>query len=86
VPQDRKTRIVLNNLELVRADIERTVEESDDKERWRERVRGVLMYHLTAIYEEGAGYTKDLETSIAILRNQVEYLKKQIVLKDTKND
>lgn len=85
MPKDRRTRIILNNLELVRADIERTVEESDDKERWREQVRGVIMYHLGCLYDEGAGYTKDLETSIAILRNQVEYLKNQIqLLKDPK--
>jgi len=78
VVRDRKTRIVLNNLELIRADIERTIEESDDKERWREQVRGVLMYHLSCMYDEGSGYTKDLETSIAILRNQVAYLKKSL--------
>jgi hypothetical protein len=80
VPQDRRTRVILNNLESVRADIERTVEESDDKERWRERVRGVLMYHLGNLYDEGAGYTKDLETSVSILRNQVDQLKQQLAL------
>lgn len=84
MPQDRRTRIVLNNLELVRADVERTVEESNDKDRWREAVRGVLMYHLGCLYDEGAGYTKDLETSVSILRNQVEYLKKQLAAKDPK--
>ena len=78
MPQDRKTRIVLNHLEMVRADIERTVDQSDEREKWREAVRGVLMYWLSNLYEEGAGYTKDLETSLAILRNQVEYLKKQL--------
>jgi len=78
VVQDRKTRIVLNNLELIRADIERSVEQSDNKDQWRESVRGVLIYHLSSIYDEGSGYTKDLETSLAILRNQVVYLKKQL--------
>lgn len=86
MPRDRKTRIVLNNLELIRADIERTIDDSDDRDRWRESVRGVLMYHLSAMYEEGAGYTKDLETSIAILRNQVAYLKKQIAPKVADDD
>lgn len=77
MPPDRKTRIILNHLEMVRAEIERTVEQSDDRDQWRESVRGVLMYWLGCLYDEGAGYTKDLETSIAILRNQVDYLKKQ---------
>jgi hypothetical protein len=76
--QDRKTRIVLNNLEMVIADLERTIDQSDSKERWREAARGVLMHWLSTLYEEGAGYTKDLETSMAILRNQVDYLKKKI--------
>ncbi len=78
VPQDRKTRIILNNLEIVRADIERTIENTDDREQWREAVRGSLMYHLGCLYDEGAGYTKDLETSVAILRDQVKHLKAQL--------
>lgn len=76
--QDRKTRIVLNHVDMVRADIERTVEQSADRDAWREAVRGVLMYWLINLYDEGAGYTKDLETSLAILRIQVDYLKKQL--------
>lgn len=78
MPQDRKTRIVLNHLEMVVADIERTIDKSDSREKWRDVCRGVLMHWLICLYEEGAGYTKDLETSLAILRNQVDYLKKQI--------
>lgn len=82
MPQDRKTRMVLNHLEIVVSDIERTIDKSDTREKWREACRGILMHWLSSLYEEGAGYTKDLETSLAILRNQVSYLKKQIDSKD----
>lgn len=74
--------MILNHLEMVRADIERTVVNSDDQDKWREAVRGVLIYWLGQLYDEGAGYTKDLETSLSILRNQVEYLKKQLADKE----
>lgn len=77
MPMDRKTRAALNHLDMVIADIERTIDQSESREKWREAMRGVMVHWLAVLYEEGAGHTKDLETSLAILRNQVEQLRKQ---------
>ena len=77
MPTNRKMRTVLNHLEMVRTDIERTIDQSDNRDQWREIVRGVLVYWLSSLYDEGAGYTKDLETSLAILHDQIDGLKKQ---------
>ena len=63
-------------LDSVREAIERTIDDSDSRQHWRVLVKGVLVYWLGELYEEGSGYTKDLETSIAVLRKQVESLKK----------
>jgi aspartate-semialdehyde dehydrogenase len=68
--------VVLNHFEAVRVDIEKTIEQSETREQWRDAVRGVLLYWLGQLYDEGAGYTKDLETSVGILRRQIEQLKK----------
>ena len=81
MPQDRKTRVILNHLEAVIEDIEKTIEKSHTREEWRVEVRGVLLYWLGCIYDEGAGYTKDLETSVHILRVQLDSLKKQLLAK-----
>ena len=73
---DRRTLAVYASLESAREAVERTVNESNSREHWRALVKGVLIYWLGELYEEGAGYTKDLETSIAVLRKQVESLKR----------
>lgn len=66
---------VLARLELVRADIESTIDQSDNRTHWRNLVRGVLIHWLSEMYEEGAGYTADMETSLAIAKRHVQQLK-----------
>jgi hypothetical protein len=72
---DRRTALVLNHLETVRADIEHSIDQSDSREHWRSLVRGVLLHWLGQVFDEGVGHQKDLQTSIEILQEQVKQLR-----------
>jgi hypothetical protein len=74
---DRKTKAVFYNLETVRADVERTIDNSESREHWRSLVRGVLMHWLGELFDDGLGYVKDLESALDISRKQVLELKRQ---------
>jgi hypothetical protein len=75
VPVDRRTRVVLNHLEAVCDALEEAIHKSATQDEWRDASRGVLLYWLGILYDEGAGYTKDLETSLSILRTQLEKIR-----------
>lgn len=70
--EDRKSRAVFYNLETARADIERTIDDSDSREHWRTLVPGVLTHWLGLMYDEGVGTTADLESAVNILRQQLD--------------
>jgi hypothetical protein len=74
---DRRTKAVFYNLETARADIERTIDNSESREHWRSLARGVLMHWLGEMFDEGLGYVKDLESALDISRKQVIELKLQ---------
>ena len=75
--QTPRERAISSNLDSARVDIERTIDESSTRDHWRNLIKGTLMYWLGQLYDEGSGHTKDLETSLAILRRQVSELKKE---------
>ena len=67
--------VVLSRLEAVRIDIERTIDQSDNRTHWRALVRSVLVHWLSELFIEGEGHTKDLVTALDIARKQIEQLK-----------
>jgi len=70
-----KTRVILARLEAVRIDIEKTIDDSQNRTHWRTLVRSVLVHWLGEFYNEGMGHTKDLQTALDISQKQVEVLK-----------
>jgi hypothetical protein len=75
VADTQRTRTVLNHLESVRVDIERTVDKSETREHWRALVRGTLMHWLGEMFDAGKGHTTDLETANSVLQSQNDRLK-----------
>lgn len=69
---ERKERAVSYALESVRADIERSIDDSETREHWRTLVRSVLVHWLGHMYDEGASGIADLESGLNIVRQQLD--------------
>jgi hypothetical protein len=71
----RRVRTVLHYIESVLDDIDHSIEESESRDEWKLRVRGILAHWMGAVYDEGVGERKDIETANQILKKQVEMLR-----------
>lgn len=69
---ERKERAVSYALESVRADIERSIDDSETREHWRTLVRSVLVHWLGHMYDEGVSSAADLESALNIVRQQLD--------------
>ena len=74
----RKEKVVAEYIDAVRDAIELSIDKTTTREQWRVLASGVLRYWLEAVYDEGSGATKDLETCMRLLRAQVANLRSQV--------